>query len=87
MDHLANAVRITLGPKGPNVVLEKKKNGKTVGKAGHLDREELPAVSPTLTFLAGWLRTLRSGGPTVERLWLLKGGDLPLASPCPTISP
>ena len=45
MDQLANAVKITLGPKGRNVVLEKKWGAPTITNDGVRPRSPVPGAA------------------------------------------
>ena len=46
VNHLANAVKVTLGPKGRNVVLEKKFGGPTITKDGVTVAKEIELQDP-----------------------------------------
>src|SRR5438876_376246 len=53
VDQLANAVKITLGPKGRNVVIEKKFGNPTITKDGVITVEEAKGLETTLETVDG----------------------------------
>src|SRR6185503_6752169 len=60
VDTLANAVRVTLGPKGRNVVLEKKFGAPAVTKDGVTVAKEIELEDPTENMGAQMLREVAS---------------------------
>src|SRR5271165_4523137 len=46
VNQMANAVKVTLGPKGRNVVIEKKFGGPTITKDGVTDAKEVELKDP-----------------------------------------
>jgi chaperonin GroEL len=53
VNQLADAVKITLGPKGRNVVLDKKYGSPTITKDGHVKFERVEEVIARLGIDAG----------------------------------
>ena len=60
VNKLANAVRVTLGPKGRNVVLEKKFGGPTVTKDGVTVAKEIELEDPAENLGAQMVREVAS---------------------------
>jgi len=56
MDQLANAVKITLGPKGRNVVLEKKWGAPTITNDGVSIAKEIELDDPMEKIARNWSR-------------------------------
>ncbi len=60
VNHLANAVKVTLGPKGRNVVLEKKFGGPTITKDGVTVAKEIELKDPLENMGAQMVREVAS---------------------------
>ena len=60
VNHLANAVKVTLGPKGRNVVLEKKFGGPTITKDGVTVAKEVELKDPLENMGAQMVREVAS---------------------------
>src|SRR5258706_7910569 len=60
VNHLANTVKITLGPKGRNVVLEKKFGGPTITKDGVTVAKEIELQDPLENMGAQMVREVAS---------------------------
>jgi len=58
MNKLADAVRVTLGPKGRNVVLDKKWGAPTITNDGVSIAKEIDLEDPTSALAPSWSRKL-----------------------------
>lgn len=67
VDALANAVKVTLGPKGRNVVIEKKFGAPVVTKDGVTVAKEIELEDPMENLALKWLKRLL----LKHRTWLV----------------
>ena len=58
VDELANAVKVTLGPKGRNVIIEKKFGAPHITKDGVTVAKEVELLARLKTWVLSWLRKL-----------------------------
>ena len=58
VDELANAVKVTLGPKGRNVIIEKKFGAPHITKDGVTVAKKLKLLAHLKTWVLSWLRKL-----------------------------
>ena len=82
VNHLADAVKVTLGPKGRNVVLEKKFGSPTVTKDGVTVAKEIELEDPFENMGAQMVREVASktrdvAGDGTTTATVLAAGDLP----------
>jgi len=64
VNQLADAVKVTLGPKGRNVVLEKKFGSPTITKDGVTVAKEIDVKDPVENLAPAWCARWRARRPT-----------------------